>query len=108
VRGALGLNLATPGKRTVLVVQPSAGEDLDSDADLAESLHRVLATLTRVRPGRVPLPAERLRERLELVQWLRQELSAVESLLLGEYRQVQPTPAANGQSAGVDAARTSR
>lgn len=86
----------------------SAGDNLDTDADLAESLYRVLATLTRVRHDRVPLPAERLRERLELVQWFRQELSAVELLLLGEYRQVQGAPAENGQNAGVDAAQIAR
>lgn len=88
----------------------SAGDDLDTgtDTDLAESLHRVLATLTRVRPGRVPLPAERLRERLELVQWLRHELSAVESLLVAEYRQAQQASAGNGRTAGADAGRPAR
>jgi hypothetical protein len=91
-----------------LVTDAPAGDDLDADADLAESLHRVLATLTRVRHDRVPLPAERLRERLELVQWLRHELSAVESLLLGEYRQVQQAPAPNGQTAGADGGSPAR
>ena len=86
----------------------STSDDLDTDADLAESLYRVLATLTQVRPGRVPLPAERLRERLELVQWLRQELAAVESLLVGEYRQTQQPPAGNGQTAGADAGPPAR
>lgn len=64
----------------------SAGDGYDTDVDLAESLHRVLATLTRVRQDRVPLSADRLRERLELVAWLKQELVAAEALLLTEYR----------------------
>lgn len=64
----------------------SAGDGYDTDVDLAESLHRVLATLTRVRQDRVPLSAERLRERLELVAWLKHELAAAEALLLTEYR----------------------
>jgi hypothetical protein len=71
-----------------LVTHPTAG-DPDTDSDLAESLHRVLATLIRVRHDRVPLAAERLRERLELVSWLRGELAAAESLLLAEYTRAQ-------------------
>lgn len=66
-----------------------AGADLDEDAELVESLHRVLATLINLRQDRSPLPAERLRERLELVQWLRGELAAVEALLVGEYDRVR-------------------
>lgn len=62
-----------------------AADGSGTDVDLAESLHRVLATLTMVRHGRVPLGAERLRERLELVAWLRSELAAAEELLLAEY-----------------------
>lgn len=64
------------------------GDDIDEDAELAESLHRVLATLIKVRHDRSPLPAEQLRERVELVQWLRGELAAVEALLAGEYDRV--------------------
>lgn len=70
-------------------MEASGGDDIDGDADLAESLHRVLATLIKLRQDRSPLPAERLRERLELVQWLRGELAAVETLLAGEYERVQ-------------------
>lgn len=64
----------------------SAGDGYDTDVDLAESLHRVLSTLTMVRQDRVPLSVDRLRERLELVAWLKQELVAAEALLLTEYR----------------------
>jgi hypothetical protein len=71
------------------VSQAAGNNGLDTDGDLAESLYRVLATLTRVRHDRVPLPPERLRERLELLQWLRHELAAAESLLLAEYDQAR-------------------
>ena len=67
------------------MTRSSPGDDLDPDVDLAESLHRIRATLTRVRRDRVRLPPERLRERLELVSWLRGELAAAEQLLLAEY-----------------------
>lgn len=67
----------------------SAGDGFATDVDLAESLHRVLATLTMVRHDRVPLTADLLRERLELVGWLRRELAAAEELLLTEYRNVE-------------------
>jgi hypothetical protein len=74
------------------------GDDIDEDAQLTESLHRVLATLITVRQDRRPLPADRLRERVELVQWLRSELAAVEALLTGEYDRVRraaaPAPVA--------------
>jgi hypothetical protein len=49
----------------------------------------VLATLIKVRRDRSPLPIERLLERLQLVQWLRGELAAVESLLTDEYDRVR-------------------
>jgi hypothetical protein len=70
------------------------GDDIDEDGELAESLHRVLSTLIKVREARTPLPAERLRERLELVRWLRGELAAVEHLLAGEYDKVRRAGAA--------------
>lgn len=78
-------------------MRASGGDEIDSDADLAESLHRVLATLIKVRNGHALLSADVLRERLELVQWLRRELTAVETLLAGQYEHVQregqPVPA---------------
>jgi hypothetical protein len=49
----------------------------------------VLATLIKVRRDRSPLPVERLLERLQLVQWLRGELAAVETLLTDEYDRVR-------------------
>lgn len=70
----------------------SAGDGYDTDVDLAESLHRVLSTLTMVRHDRVPLSVERLRDRLELVAWLKRELAATEALLLTEYRNAQRAP----------------
>jgi hypothetical protein len=80
-----------------LVTQSTPGDDLDPDVGLAESLHRILATLTRVRCDRIRLPPERLRERLELVSWLRRELAAAEQLLLAEYdgaRRIDGSPPA--------------
>ena len=71
------------------MTETAAGDDLDPDPDLAESVHRILATLTRLRHDRMPLPSERLRERLEFVRWLRGELAAAETLLLGKYHQVR-------------------
>ena len=65
------------------------GDTIDADADLTASLHRVLATLINTRQDRNPMPPERLRERLELVQWLRRELAAVETLLVAEYDKVR-------------------
>jgi hypothetical protein len=64
----------------------------------------VLATLINLRRDRSPLPAERLRERLELVQWLRGELAAVETLLVGEYDRVR-RPAAPPPVGGAAATR---
>jgi hypothetical protein len=82
-------NLRRFGYRPFLVTNVSADDGLDTDVDLAESLHRVLATLTMVRHDRVPLTADRLRERLELIGWLRRELAAAEELLLTEYRNAE-------------------
>lgn len=78
-----------------------AGDDIDGNADLATSLHRVLATLINTREDRHPLPAEQLRERLELVQWLRGELAVVETLLTTEYDKVRggSAPVAGGAPA---------
>lgn len=62
-------------------------------------MHRVLATLINVRDGGTALPADRLRERLELVRWLRSELAAVEVFLGAEHQRVQATasPAPDGR-----------
>jgi hypothetical protein len=71
------------------VTPVSAGNGYDTDVDLAESLHRVLSTLTMVRRAGMPLDADLLRERLELVAWLRRELGAAEALLQTAYRNAQ-------------------
>ncbi len=81
----------------VSVMSYPTGDTIDEDADLTASLHRVLATLINTRPDRNPLPPERLRERLELVQWLRGELAAVEALLVAEHDKArQAAPVAGG------------
>ena len=54
----------------------------------------MLATLIKVRRDRNPLPVDRLLERLQLVQWLRGELAAVETLLTDEYDRVRRAAAA--------------
>jgi len=76
----------------------------------------VLATLIKVRRDRSPLPVDRLLERLQLVQWLRGELAAVERLLTDEYDRVRraaapvadPSPASgsNAPVAGADPSPT--
>jgi hypothetical protein len=81
------------------VVHASGGDDIDREADLTESLHRVLATLIEVRHDHTALPVDHLRERLQLVQWLRAELAAVEALVRAEYDRVRllnPTVRADG------------
>jgi len=72
-----------------LPADQSTGGDINEDAQLAESVHRVLATLTTFRQNGGPLAPERLRERLELAQWLRGELAAVETLLITEQDRVR-------------------
>jgi len=85
----------------VSVMNYPAGDDIDVDGELAASLHRVLATLINTREDRRPLSPERLQERLELVHWLRGELSAVETLLTTEYDKVRggSAPMAGGAPA---------
>lgn len=50
----------------------------DSDTDLAAAVHRVLMILTDLRSD---AHTPELKERIKLVQWLRQELGDVEALL---------------------------
>lgn len=50
----------------------------DGDTDLAAAVHRVLTILTDLRSD---VHTPELKERIKLVQWLRQELSDVEALL---------------------------
>ena len=56
----------------------SGKDERDSDAELAAAVHRVLMLLIDLRSD-AHTPA--LRERIKLVQWLRHELGAVETLL---------------------------
>lgn len=72
----------------------------------------MLATLIKVRRDRSPLPVDRLLERLQLVQWLRGELAAVEALLTDEYDRVRragtPVPGSTpspAEGSGAPAAR---
>jgi hypothetical protein len=52
------------------------------EADLADAVHHILATLTDIRRD---TSAAELRDRVGLVQWLRVELAAVETLLTTSY-----------------------
>jgi hypothetical protein len=65
-----------PRRRGVATEFDKAGRD--SDTELAAAVHRVLAILTDLRSD---AHAPELRERIELVQWLRHELADVEALL---------------------------
>jgi hypothetical protein len=63
------------------------------DTDLAAAVHHVLAALTHVRRGPAVSP-DQLRDRIELVRWLRRELDDVEALLAGvRDRASTPPPA---------------
>ena len=57
----------------------SGKDERDSDAGLAAAVHRVLALLTDLRSD---VHTPELRERINLVQWLRRELGDVEALLI--------------------------
>ena len=60
------------------------------DTELAGAVYQVLATLTDLRST---TSAPELRDRIMLVQWLRGELAAVETLLTGAYgRRTGPVP----------------
>lgn len=68
----------------MLLVTTATGEDrINSEGELAAAVHHVLAALTDVRPSAVT--ADLLRDRIALTQWLRGELAAVETLLVGAY-----------------------
>lgn len=70
----------------------SGTDERDSEAELAVAVHRVLALLTDLRTD---AHTPELRERINLVQWLRGELGDVEALLVrAEARRDQaPAPA---------------
>ena len=54
-------------------------DERESDAELAAAVHRLLLILTDLRSN---VHTPELRERIKLVQWLRHELGAVETLLV--------------------------
>jgi hypothetical protein len=60
----------------------ATASDERGGTELAGAVHQVLATLTELRSD---TPSAELRERIALVQWLRRELAAVETLLTGAY-----------------------
>jgi hypothetical protein len=65
--------------RRICVATESGKDERDGDAELAAAVHRVLIVLTDLRSD---AHAPELRERIKLVQWLRHELGAVETLLI--------------------------
>jgi hypothetical protein len=65
---------------------PEPAAETPGEADLAGSLHHVLSTLTQIRSGTTSFGLPQLRERLELVSWLVNELGAARELLLAAYR----------------------
>jgi hypothetical protein len=74
------VNRPARGPRTSVVATASAGRG--RDIELAGAVHQVLATLTDLRSD---TSVPELRDRIVLVQWLRGELAAVETLLTGAY-----------------------
>ena len=76
----------------------SGRDERDSDAELAAVVHRVLALLTDLRTD---AHTPDLRERINVVQWLRRELGDVEALLVraDARRDQDPVPAPTTGSA---------
>jgi hypothetical protein len=74
------VNRPTLGPRTSVVATASDGRGRETQ--LAGAVHHVLATLTDLRTD---TSVSELRDRIVLVQWLRGELAAVETLLTGAY-----------------------
>jgi hypothetical protein len=69
-------------QRMSSVAGASVARDDGDEADLAGAVHQILATLADVRRD---TPATELRDRIALLQWLRVELAAVETLLTDAY-----------------------
>jgi hypothetical protein len=72
------MNLRVTGSRISGVTVASVTRGRGDEPDLAGAVHQILATLTNVRRD---TSAAELRDRVALVQWLRIELAAVETLL---------------------------
>jgi hypothetical protein len=75
------------------VAAASVAHGHGDDPELAGAVHQILATLTDVRRD---TSATELRDRIALVQWLRVELAAAETLLTARY---------GGRAATADATR---
>jgi hypothetical protein len=78
------MNRRVAGSRMSSVAAASVRRGHGDDADLADAVHQILATLTDLRRD---TSASELRDRVALVQWLRVELAAVETLLMASYAQ---------------------
>ncbi len=76
------MNRQAAGPRMSGVAAASVARGHGDETDLAAALHQILATLTDVRRD---TSAAELRDRIALVQWLRVELAAVETLLTASY-----------------------
>jgi hypothetical protein len=79
------------------VTTESVKDERDGDAELAAAVHRVLAILTDLRSD---AHKPELKERIHLVQWLRQELGEVEALLVHADARRDSTPAPALSAAG--------
>jgi hypothetical protein len=69
-----------------------------SDTELAGAVHLVLATLTDLRTD---MPVTQLQDRIALVQWLQDELVAVETLLVSVQGRRTATTADAGRVPGT-------
>jgi hypothetical protein len=78
------MNRRAAGSRMPIVAAASVTHGQGDEADLAGAVHQILATLTDVRRD---TSATELRDRVALVQWLRVELAAVETLLTVSHAQ---------------------
>ena len=78
------MNRRVAGSRMFSVAAASVRRRRGDEADLASAVHQILATLTDMRRD---TSATELRDRVALVQWLRVELAAVETLLTASYAQ---------------------
>jgi hypothetical protein len=89
------MNQRPAGSRMPSVAGASVTRGHGDEADLAGTVNQILATLTDMRRH---TSATELRDRVALVQWLRVELAAVETLLTASSAQrsgiadATPTP----------------
>jgi len=76
------MNRRVAGSRMSSVAAASVRRGHGDKADLADAVHHILATLTDIPHD---TSAAEFRDRVALVQWLRVELAAVETLLTTSY-----------------------